>query len=56
MSYMSDIVISGICFKQIFFCDEKLYNISLKYKSYLICFKKTFLCTEELCHIAFKSY
>ena len=58
MSYIFKVqVISGICFKQIFLCAEKLYNISLQYKSYLIYVsKKTFLCTEELCHVAFKSY
>ena len=32
--------ISGICCKQTFLCAEKLYNISLKHKLYLVCISK----------------
>ena len=43
MSYIfKEKVISGICFKQIFLCAEKIYNISLKYEPFGICFKKKF--------------
>ena len=37
MSYIFKVkVISGICCKQTFVCVEKLYDISLKYKLYVV--------------------
>ena len=41
MSYIFKVkVMSGICFKQTFLCVEQLYNISLKYKLYVVYFSK----------------
>ena len=43
MSYIfKEKVISGICCKQTFLCAEKLYNISLKHKLYLVYASKKF--------------
>ena len=47
MSYIfKETVISGICYKQTFLCAEKLYNISLKHKLYLVYVSKKILCSK----------